>query len=473
MTVLATIPHADADLTALFASVLAADLRAGDCIRLEGDLGAGKSHFARALIRTRLGDPMAEVPSPTFTLVQSYEDAGGTAIWHADLYRLSAPEELDELGLDDALADAITLVEWPDRADNLPDDALEIRLIADMDHDHRRITVKGDADRWPRVARAADIAVLLHRNGFARAQVVSLAGDASARRYFRVVQDDDSAVLMDAAAGSCGPYLAMTGWLRDHGFAAPELIASDADSGLLLMQDFGDDLVARVCDQQPGMMPEIYGRITDFLVDLHRHPAPDFIPVLDGAMLADQVGLFADCYLPAIGADNGCGPQIAATVLALWDRLCADQPKTVALRDFHAENIIWRGDRRLGLLDFQDAVVTHPAYDLVSALQDVRRNIPQALEDAQIARYLDHTDLDPAAFRAAYALLGAQRNLRIMGIFARLCRRDGKLRYLAFMPHTWSLIQRNLAHPDLSDLAALLTGLPDPTPSVIERIAHG
>ncbi|MFI0396429.1 tRNA (adenosine(37)-N6)-threonylcarbamoyltransferase complex ATPase subunit type 1 TsaE [Paracoccus jiaweipingae] len=475
MTILATISHADAGLTALLAAVLAADLRPGDCIRLEGDLGAGKSHFARALIRARLRDPMAEVPSPSFTLVQAYDDPDGVPIWHADLYRLSDPAELDELGLDEALPQAITLVEWPDRADSLPDDALTVSLSPGRDHDHRQITLSGPVGRWPSIARAVEVAVLLHRNGWADAQVFPLAGDASARRYFRLLGPGagDRAVLMDAAPGSCGPYMAMTDWLRGHGFAAPRLLVRDAAAGLLLMQDFGDDLVARVCDRQPQMAGPVHDRITDLLVDLHRHPAPGFVPVLDGPVLADQVGLFAQCYLPAIGLDAGRGPAIAAAVADLWQQLCADQPAVVALRDFHAENIVWRGGKPLGLLDFQDAVATHPAYDLVSVLQDVRRDIPPALEAAQIARYLAATGLDADRFRAAYALLGAQRNLRIMGIFARLCRQDGKPRYLAFMPRTWALIRRDLAHPALAPLAGLLADLPDPTPQMIERIAHG
>ena len=472
---LANIPHADAGLTALLAAFLAADLRAGDCIRLEGDLGAGKSHFARALIRARLRDPAAEVPSPSFTLVQVYDDPDAVPIWHTDLYRLSDPAELDELGLDEALPQAIMLVEWPDRADILPDDALTVSLSPGADHDHRQITLSGPRPRWEKLSRLAEIAVLLHRNGWADAQVVPLAGDASARRYFRLFgpEADDRAVLMDAAPSSCGPYLAMTDWLRNHGFAAPRLMVRDAEAGLLLMEDFGDDLVARVCDRQPRLMAPVHDRITDFLVDLHQHPVPGFIPALDGPALADQVGLFAQCYLPAIGLDDCCGPAIAAAIADLWQQFCADVPPVVALRDFHAENIVWRGDEPLGLLDFQDAVATHPAYDLVSVLQDVRRDIPPALEAAQIARYLAATGLDPDRFRAAYALLGAQRNLRIMGIFARLCRQAGKPRYLAFMPRTWALIRRDLAHPALAPLAGLLADLPEPTPQIIERIAHG
>nr|WP_299360568.1 tRNA (adenosine(37)-N6)-threonylcarbamoyltransferase complex ATPase subunit type 1 TsaE [uncultured Paracoccus sp.] len=466
---LACLPDADAALTAGLGRLLAAVLRPGDCLLLQGPVGAGKTHFARALIRASAGDPDAEVPSPTFTLVQSYDTPRGE-IWHADLYRLTDPAELVELGLDEALAQAITLIEWPERMDPPPPDTLTVAL-RETAPERRAITLTGDPDRWTDIPRLTHIAQFLHGAGWSEAQVLPLAGDASTRRYFRLRDADRSAVLMDAPPGSCEPYLAMTSWLRDRGFAAPAVLAQDPAQGLLLLEDLGDDLVARVLQRDPARAAPLHDRITDLLVDLHRHPPPDTLPRLDGPALADQVGLFAEWYAPAAGAP-GRGAGIGAAVRTLHEALCADVAPVVGLRDFHAENIVDRGDDLpLGLLDFQDAVAVHPAYDLVSVLQDARRDVDVGLERAQIDRYLAATGLPRDRFTAAYALLGAARNLRITGIFVRLCLTGGKPRYLQFLPRVWDAVRRDVAHPALAPLAAALDDIPAPTPDLIERIA--
>lgn len=454
---------ADETLTAALARMLAATMRPGQTILLDGPVGAGKTHFARAFIRARQGDAAEDVPSPTFTLVQTYDDPLGSEIWHADLYRLTDPSELAELGLDEALTDAICLIEWPDRLDRLPDGASTVSIAAHADPDLRQITLIA-----PDAARIAARAAFVAGAGWGDARVLPLAGDASARRYFRLAGARGSAVLMDDPSGACAPFVAMTGWLRGHGFGAPAILAQDQTAGLLLVEDLGDDLVARVLERDPGMAPRIYARITDLLVDLHRHPVPDFVAPLDGPTLADQVGLFADWYPQAAGAAGG--QDIAPLVARLHAELAADVQPVLALRDFHAENLLWRGDAPLGLIDYQDAVACHPAYDLVSALQDARRDVDPGIETACIARYLAATGMDPDRFRAAYALLGAQRNLRILGIFTRLCIRDGKGRYLDFMPRVWGYVQRNLAHPALSPLAGAVNALPAPDPAIIERI---
>ena len=454
---------ADEYLTAALARMLAATTRPGQTILLDGPVGAGKTHFARAFIRARQGDAAEDVPSPTFTLVQTYADPMGSEIWHADLYRLTDPSELAELGLDEALTDAICLIEWPDRLERLPHGALTLSIAAHADPDLRSVTLIA-----PDAARVAARAVFVAGAGWADARVVPLAGDASARRYFRLTGARGSAVLMDDPGGSCGPFLAMTEWLRGHGFGAPAILAQDQAAGLLLVEDLGDDLVARVLERDPAMAPVIYDRITDLLVDLHRHPVPGFVAPLDGPTLAEQVGLFAEWYPQAAGADGG--EEIAPLIARLHADLAADVPPVLSLRDFHAENLIWRGNAPLGLIDYQDAVACHPAYDLVSALQDARRDVDPGVEAACIARYLAATGLDDDRFRAAYALLGAQRNLRIMGIFTRLCIRDGKPRYLDFMPRVWGYVRRNLAHPALAPLADAVVALPAPDIAVIERI---
>ncbi|MFC3170035.1 tRNA (adenosine(37)-N6)-threonylcarbamoyltransferase complex ATPase subunit type 1 TsaE [Paracoccus fontiphilus] len=454
---------ADEDLTAALARMLAATLRPGQTVLLDGPVGAGKTHFARAFIRARQGEGAEDVPSPTFTLVQTYDDPLGTEIWHADLYRLTDPSELAELGLEEALSDAICLIEWPDRLERLPDGAITLAIAAHANPDLRSITLIA-----PDAARIAQRAAFVAGAGWGVARVLPLAGDASARRYFRLAGPQGSAVLMDDPSGGCAPFVAMTDWLRGHGFGAPAILARDAAAGLLLVEDLGDDLVARVLERDPAMAPAIYDRITDLLVDLHRHPVPDFVAPLDGPTLAEQVGLFADWYPQAAGAAGG--KEIAPLIARLHADLAADVPPVLSLRDFHAENLLWRDEAPLGLIDFQDAVACHPAYDLVSALQDARRDVDPGIEAACIARYLAATGLDPDRFRAAYALLGAQRNLRIMGIFTRLCLRDGKDRYLSFMPRVWGYVQRNLTHPALAPLAGAVAALPAPDATVIERI---
>lgn len=469
---LARLDDAGAALTAALARSLAAEARGGDVLLLDGPLGAGKTHFARAFVRARLGNSAEDVPSPSFTLVQTYDAPQGEAVWHVDLYRLDPPADVAELGLDDAAPDDIRLIEWPDRLAVQPAGALRVTLAPTADPDRRGITLSGDPAHWPDLPRLVQRARFLDGAGWGEAVPAALAGDASARRYLRATATDGTtAVLMDAPPGTCGPYLAMTDWLRARGFHAPEVLAADPDAGLLLLEDLGDDLLARVLDAEPSRTGQAYLALTDTLVALHRHTPPDGLLALDGRELSVQVGLFAEWYGPAAGVE-GDGGAIASTIEALHDALCADPPPVLGLRDCHAENIVWRGaDQPLGLLDFQDAVTVHPAYDLVSALQDPRREVPAEVEAAAIARYVAATGVEPEPFAAAYALLGAQRNLRILGIFVRLCLRDGKPRYLVFLPRTWLLLMRNLAHPALAPLARVLAPYPPPDPALVQRIA--
>ena len=280
--------------------------------------------------------------------------------------------------------------------------------------------------------------------GWDDATICPLAGDASFRRYFRVVRGRDSAVLMDAppAHEDSRPFLAVAAHLAGLGFAAPKVLARDLAQGLILLEDFGDARMAEMIAAEPAREHGIYAQAIDLLGALHRHPSGD-LPPYDMAVYQREVALFTEWYLPAIGREPGPG------FVGAWEEALApiaQERGVTVLRDYHAENIMLLPDGGLGLLDFQDALAGHPAYDLVSLLQDARRPVSAELEAAMLDRY-------GLVDRAAYALLGAQRNTKILGIFTRLWKRDGKPRYLAYQPLVWSHLERDLAHPALAPVA--------------------
>jgi aminoglycoside/choline kinase family phosphotransferase len=260
------------------------------------------------------------------------------------------------------------------------------------------------------------------------------------------------------------------------GYSAPQIYGEDPACGFLLLEDLGDALFARMVSRDATDEARLYHAATDFLVDLHRHHPPVFLARADGRALADLVALTPEWYLRGVeDCANAASAKVVTLIASLFDHL-AVAPPVVSLRDFHAENLIWldgrQGVAQVGLLDFQDAFATHPAYDLASLLQDARRDVSVDLEADCLARYMAATGAQQAPFLAVYALLGAQRALRILGVFARLSLRDGKPRYLEFVPRVWGYLGRNLAHPALAELAdAVADGLPAPTPDRLERIA--
>lgn len=322
------------------------------------------------------------------------------------------------------------------------------------------------------------IAGFLSKAGWASAERRALAGDASARRYERLNRAGESAVLMVAPGGGGAgtrDFARMAAWLRARGYSAPALLAEDHACGFLLLEDLGDALIAGLVRDDPAHQADLYASATDFLTDLRRHRAPDFVVPLDGAALGALVALLPGWYLSGIGdGDIRAAKALPNLIEAEYQRL-AHGPLVTSLRDFHAENLIWlprrAGPARLGLLDFQDAVAAHPAYDLVSLLQDARRDVPEEIERSMVRRYVAANAEDPGRFGAAYALLGAQRALRIIGIFARLSMHFGKPCYLRHMPRVWRYLLRNLAHPSLERLAtAVRASVPEPTPERLARI---
>jgi aminoglycoside/choline kinase family phosphotransferase len=302
----------------------------------------------------------------------------------------------------------------------------------------------------------AGTAAFLNAHGWGGAAVRPLAGDASFRRYFRVTLQGRSAVLMDAPPDKedSRPFLAIARHLDGLGLSAPQALAVDLAQGLVLLEDFGDARVTPLLAQDASDEQPIYETAVDILAYLHRH-APADVPPYSAAEYLREARLFPDWYLPAAGVSEA--PGYDAAWAPLWPALFTCPPVLV-LRDYHADNLM-RLDRpglkRLGLLDFQDALAGHPAYDLASLLQDIRRTVSPALEAAMLARYISQRPgLDEAAFRTAYAILAAQRNIKILGVFTRLSVRDGKHAYLGWHPRLWQMVTANLAHPALADVRA-------------------
>jgi N-acetylmuramate 1-kinase len=289
--------------------------------------------------------------------------------------------------------------------------------------------------------------------GWEGAEIRPLAGDASFRRYFRVVHHDRSAVLMDAPPPheDPRPFIAIARWLTERGFAAPEILAEDLGQGLILIQDFGDARLRETVDAAPESELRLYEAAVDLLIRLGTHEAAD-IRAYDLAEYQREAALLPEWYTPALGLDADMPGYVAAWDQVLAPVLAGHTPVTV-LRDYHAENIMLiEGSENLGLLDFQDALAGHPAYDLVSLLQDARRDVAPDLETAMLDRYKRITGAGDA-FDVAYHVLGAQRNAKIVGIFTRLWKRDAKPRYPGLLPRVWSYLERDLKHPALKPVA--------------------
>ncbi|MBV9930726.1 MAG: phosphotransferase [Alphaproteobacteria bacterium] len=299
----------------------------------------------------------------------------------------------------------------------------------------------------------------LAAHGWDGAEILPLAGDASFRRYFRVVKDGRSAVLMDAPPPEEDPrpFIAAAQWLLDVGLSAPATLARDLERGLLLIDDFGNARLREALDAAPHREEELYALATDLLVHLHAHPPMRGVPPHGLDRWLEELQLFVDWYCPALGLDVD-----RAGFDAAWREVLAPVagdglgPVTV-LRDYHAENIMLvagrEGIAHLGLLDFQDAVAGHPAYDLASVLEDARRDVSPGIERAMIDRYVAAAG-QGAGYERAYWVLAGQRNTRILGVFTRLWKRDGKPGYRAFQPRMWGLLERDLAHEALAPVRA-------------------
>ena len=314
----------------------------------------------------------------------------------------------------------------------------------------------------------------LARAGWSGARIEPLAGDASFRRYFRVIDAGRHAVLMDAPPPheDPRPFLSVARHLCALGLSAPAILAEDLDAGLVLIEDFGDGRMREMVDAGDVDEVQTYAATIALLAELHRHP-PAIVPPYSRDELHREAGLFTQWYCPAVGLDVD-----AASYRTAWDAAfdrIDDAPPVTVLRDYHAENIMLRAGQKgyahLGLLDFQDALVGHPAYDLVSMLQDARRDVPPAIEAAMRDEYRRLARPGPG-FDASYAILGAQRNAKIVGIFTRLWKRDGKPRYLDFLPRVWGYLERDLREPALAEVNAWFDANVPPEKRAAFRVDH-
>lgn len=477
--------------SAVATEALAAELsllaRPGMIILLRGDLGAGKSTFARAFIRTLMNSPkLADIPSPTFTLVQNYDDTR-LPVLHADLYRVKEAAEVDELGLEEQLPGHLLLVEWPDRAawDRFAD-VLEIALAGRGEARTAEIAARG---AWAAaLARNAEIGRFVREAGWGGGTRVFLEGDASSRRYEQLLAEGRRAIIMDMPRRPDGPPVkdglpysaiahlaedisavaAVNGELTVRGFSAARIYACDLARGLALIEDLGPNQYGRMIAEGRDMrepmreavavLARIAGQTWPERVDIGGGRVHE-VPPYDMQAQLIEVDLLPSWFWP-YRFGQPVPVELAAEFAGLWRTvlpLTVADPPVWTLRDYHSPNLIWIPERvglaRVGLIDTQDCVRGHPAYDLASMLQDARTDIDFAWADELFAQYCTlRPGIDRDAFTAAYAILGAQRASKILGIFARLSKRDGKPGYLRHMPRVSRYLERNLAHPVMAPL---------------------
>ena len=322
--------------------------------------------------------------------------------------------------------------------------------------------------------RHAQIVRFLADTEWSPAALTPITGDASARRYFRLHHQNQSAILMDApphANPNIEPFLRIADWLRENGLSAPQILHSDPSTGFILIEDLGDALFASLTAKTIEPEQTLYRAATDVLVELTTITSPPNLPQFTPTIMADQIDLLFDWYLTGLDTSEISAIQ-GELETAL--HLCS-APPTILLRDYHAENLIWLPDRkgtaRVGLLDFQDAMIGPPGYDLVSLLWDARRDVTPDTVKAMIQYFAQATGRTIDDTQTAFAIIGLQRNLRILGIFARLCLRDGKPRYIDFIPRVFGYVQSSLHHPALARLNDLLgSRLPKPTPQHLDQL---
>ncbi|NVK19854.1 MAG: phosphotransferase [Methylocystaceae bacterium] len=302
----------------------------------------------------------------------------------------------------------------------------------------------------------------LKKHGWGDVDCPLLAGDASFRKYYRLTKGGDTVVLMDAPPPEqVKPFVKIAKFLTQNGYSAPKILASDAENGFILLEDLGDNTYTRML-QQGANERDLYKLAIDVLVDLHEDVTdlPDDLPHYDHDLLATEALLLPDWWMKAEFGEGHVTADMRKSYLKAWEKsfdYVQRHPKKLVLRDYHVDNLLLLDNRQsyaaCGLLDFQDAVLGPGIYDVVSLLEDARRDITVSLIEEMKMRYTSSfTDLEPDDFEAAFAILGAQRHAKVIGIFARLCMRDDKPIYLHHIPRVWKLLERSLKHPILKDV---------------------
>lgn len=308
------------------------------------------------------------------------------------------------------------------------------------------------------------LSTLVSDTKWAVGQVQPLAGDASARRFHRLTAaDGDTAIAMDFAGTNPTAFVTVARYLTSVGLSAPQILSTSTQG--LLVEDFGNARFADVMHQDPSQQAQLYDAAVDVLLHLHRATPPS-LPQFDPVTMGDAIQPLFQWY---VGSDDGFA-QISAM---LADHIAQIPQRAVLLRDYHTENLMWLPDRdglrRVGLIDFQDAMIGPAGYDLASLIYDVRRDVAPEHMDRMVQRFAEMTGLN--TMPQTVAILGLQRNLRILGVFARLAQRDGKPHYLDFLPRVWRYCQQALEHPSLSDIRELIeTHVPPVSDAAISRL---
>lgn len=475
----------DATATRLFGNDLALSLRPGWLVFLRGDLGAGKTEIARAIIRCLSDNPVETVPSPTFSLVQEYQVVHGgkdITVLHGDLYRIGDESEIAETGLDQPDGDAVRIIEWAELAKGtLGEPDLDL-LLENRGENGRKLTVSGSPDAMAILRRSLVIRHFLRAAWGENVERQKLAGDASSRAYEIVRREGEQRILMNAPKQPDGPpiqdgkpysqiaHLAedvarfdrTASMLERMGLAVPQVFGRDHDAGLLLIEDLGR---GTIIDADGNPVRKRYLAAVEALAAFHDRSITEedrsWLFRYDRDALRIEAALLVDWYAPRMRS-RALKQDERDAFFGIWDdlfeKLAVCETRFV-LRDYHSPNIIWRseysGAQRVGIIDFQDGLMGPSAYDVASLAQDARVDMPDTLEQAIVGHYVSlrqktFPGFDVSAFNEQYAIMAAQRATKILGIFVRLDQRDGKSAYLNHLPRIAGYLRRSLRHPVLS-----------------------
>ncbi len=465
--------------TESFAAKISLWARLGQLILLRGDLGAGKSTFARAFIKAMAaeGDEF-DIPSPSFSIIQTYDNTR-LPIAHIDLYRLNSKVEAEELGIGELLSTHIVVVEWPENLPNFAAPKLTLHFTGAGNNRH--VKLEADSSWSDALYRNETIENFLAHSEWKNLPRKFLEGDASSRRYETVTLQGVSSILMDMPQKPDGPpvkngkpYSAIAHLaegiaavvntnqqLLTYGYSAPVIKVADISNGLAIIENLGSSVFGNMMRAGSDMHEPMKTAVA-VLADMATKEWPATIPSYDREAQLIETDLLISWFWKFLhGSDPA--PSLHESFEEIWRQILplaqSERPHWV-LRDFHSPNLIWMPERqdlqRVGLIDTQDAVLGHPAYDLASLLQDARVDIDFAWADELYGHYENlrakQGSFDRVKFSAAYAVLGAQRATKILGIFARLAHRDGKPAYLKHMPRVSRYLKRNLEHPALAPL---------------------